>query len=232
MTQAEYFQLYSGATLWRGHQKYQFKNQWLHSENRVDTPLGNLVDPQRPLWIATGDTWGLWHSPLSLTRQGKVLLRSVFQMHKQPKPKSTCAGVRLTPAEPIPLPAGPTDAAAVQVVRCLLELPAGSGTEAGRATRGKEVKCWHCGDCGASGNGCPSVQGAWYTDTYTMVARGCGFDRSKGFEYQIAGMRVEPGNEAQVVKFEVCNDPGCFDQAHEAKKLAAAKSCTAKACDF
>lgn len=219
----EFVQTYIGWDPWTGSEQYKAYGISSGLSANADN---NKTTPSNPRWVATDDQkWALYHVPMSLACQGKVVVRSVFQMFKQPKPKTTCAGVRLAPTEL-------KDAAAGQVVRCLLELPSGSGSEADRAVKAKEVKCWRCGDCGASGMGCPSVQGSWYVDTYTSIARGCGFDASKGFEYQLAGLRVDIGNNAQVVKFEVCSDPGCFDLAYEARKLEGAKACTDKACDF
>jgi hypothetical protein len=117
------------------------------------------------------------------------------------------------------------------VVRCLLELPSGAGSESERAVKAKEVKCWRCQQCDdTAGTGCPSVQGAWYSDVHITQTEGCGFDRSKGWDFTMAEMVVNPGYTALVVKFEVCSDPGCFNEAHEEAKLANALPCNTKTC--
>lgn len=45
-----------------------------------------------------------------------------------------------------------------------------------------------------------------------------------GFGINVDGVTID------MAKFEVCNDPGCFDQAAEAAKLARAKPCTNGKC--
>jgi hypothetical protein len=154
-----------------------------------------------------------YKAPIALACQGKTLVRSVFKMVKQPFAEQVCAGIHLLSGSDL-------------LVRCLLELPSGAGSENERATKAKEVKCWRCQECDDKSNtGCPSVQGAWYSDTYITQAEGCGFDRSKGWSFQMAEMWVKSRHTALVVKFEVCNDPGCFNQAHEEAKLANALTC-------
>jgi hypothetical protein len=141
-------------------------------------------------------------------------------VHTLPEAKTNCGGAHLWPKSN-----------ADTVVRCLLELPTTGGSESERANTAKEVKCWRCGLCNdKTGTGCPSELGAWYCDVYAINADGCGFDRAKGWGMQMARMVVSPQFEAQVVKFEVCSDPGCFDQAYEAEKLAKALPCSRKSC--
>jgi hypothetical protein len=139
-------------------------------------------------------------------------------MVEQPRTKSNCAGIRLRPR-----------ASTDYVVRCLLELPTSGGSEFERATKAKEVKCWRCRVCDdTKGTGCPSEQGAWNSGVYITNADGCG---SRGWDMQYMQMVVNPGWVANVIKFEVCSDTGCFDQAYEERKAAKALNCGEKTAD-
>lgn len=69
--------------------------------------------------------------------------------------------------------------------------PPGAGGDAGeasRALRAAEGPCWTCNLC-SDGGGCPSETGVWYSDSYTVNAKGCGFDAAKGYMAPRVGIR-------------------------------------------
>lgn len=153
--------------------------------------------------------------PISLACKDPVLVRTVFKVTEAPTyyPDKNCTAFALE--------SSPSNN---QAVRCELELPATGGTEAERALKGKEGKCWACGLCG-KGKGCPSEVDKWYSDAYTTVARGCTFNETVGYEPQTVYWYINPHTTVLLAKFEVCNSPGCFDPAYEAAKKASARSC-------
>jgi hypothetical protein len=170
-----------------------------------------------------------WVAPISLACKGPVVVRSVFKMVEQPaiKQKEGWAGTDCTHSSMVHIDEGRRDASAV--VRCELELPSAGGSEAERAVRAREGKCWTCGLCN-SGTGCPSDKGKWYSDSYTTVATGCDFDVSKGYAMHRVGFNINPRTKIELAKFEVCNNPGCFDAAYEQQKLETAKTCEKGKC--
>lgn len=164
---------------------------------------------------------------VSLACQGRAIVRKVFKIVKQPSYRAgkDCSGTMLD------LIHAETSSKAGPTIRCELELPSGSGSEQQRATRAKEGKCWICTACPSSGEtagnnfGCPSTIGQWYVDTVVTSFRGCTWDAKDGYAMERVGFNIRPGVTIEMAKFEVCNDPGCFDQAAEAAKLARAKLC-------
>lgn len=177
------------------------------------------VGKKLPDDISVGNSFQYFRAPIALGCQGKVLVRAVMKIVKQPKWWLTVSGVRLVP----------TDTSS-KVVRCFLELPKGEGSEYERVLKSKETKCYVC-ERGDKNTGCPSQEGAWFSDVYITQLDGCGFDRSKGFNLPLADLAVNPGYTAIVAKFEVCNDAGCFNQAYEEKKIANALPCSEQKCD-
>lgn len=51
-----------------------------------------------------------------------------------------------------------------------------------------------------------------------------------GFTRTRAGITLNRGSHITLAKFEVCQDPGCFDAKREADKLRSAKACKKNAC--
>lgn len=153
---------------------------------------------------------------LSLTCKGHVLVRSVFKMHEGGN--ISYAGTNCTNA------GMDRDA-----IRCELHLPATGGSEVDRALKAKEVKCWQCGRC-SEGKGCPNQYGVWYSDTYTTVAQGCDFTPKDRYEAQQVGFVINPKTKVLLVKFEACNNPGCFNATYEAAKNMTAKPCVGGTC--
>jgi hypothetical protein len=172
-------------------------------------------------------------APISLACKGPILVRSVFKILEEPPvQKAPGRGTDCTASRLVHLDdnrPGARNGAVTEIVRCELDLPSAGGSEAERATRAKEGRCWTCGDCGA-GKGCPSAKGKWYSDSYTTVATGCDFDASKGYEMHRVGLSIGGGVTIHLAKFEVCNSSGCFDAAYEQQKLKAAKPCINGAC--
>lgn len=167
--------------------------------------------------------------PISLACKGPLVVRSVFKLVEQPQVKQSpgwagtdCTYSALTHIDEAGRGASP-------VVRCELELPSSGGSEAERALKAKEGRCWNCGLC-TDGKGCPSAVGKWYSDSYTTTAQGCDFDPQKGPSYHRAGINFNPGAKVLLAKFEVCNSPGCFDAAYEKAKQQAAKPCVNAKC--
>jgi hypothetical protein len=173
--------------------------------------------------------WQTGAKPISLACKGPIVVRSVFKLVEQPTVKQApgwagtdCTYSSLTHVDEDGRGASP-------VIRCELELPSTGGSEAERALKAKEGKCWACGLC-SDGQGCPSAVGKWYSDSYTTVAQGCGFDAQKGPIMHRAGFNINPGAKVLLAKFEVCNSQGCFDPAVEKAKQQAAKQCVKGKC--
>lgn len=165
---------------------------------------------------------------MSLACKGRVVVRSVFKITKQPPVAKTatlqgtdCTNSRLVYIEDTSAAEG---GAASPIVRCELQLPSGSGSEVERALRAKEVNCHVCDYC-STGAGCPSKAGVWYSDSFTTQAAGCGFDPKKGYTAHRVGININPNTEVLLAKFEVCSSPNCFNQASEDGKLKLAKAC-------
>lgn len=183
-----------------------------------------------PAEVAGVDRYNqLWVQPISLACQGRVVVRSVFKMLQEPEVRKAadwagtdCTNSALTHVDEAGRGASP-------VVRCELELPAGAGSEAERAVKAKESKCWLCGLC-VDGKGCPSGKGKWYSDSYTTTATGCNLDASKGHVMHRVGFNMNPRTKILLAKFEVCNSGSCFDPAYEQQKLKSARTCTKGAC--
>lgn len=173
--------------------------------------------------------------PISLACKGPVVVRIVFKLLPDFK-------------APTPSTAGPTGELSKQLyqnctdfaleshpqlpneaVRCELELPETGGTEAEKAVKAREGRCWACGSC-QQGKGCPNKVGKWYSDAYTTVARGCEFDVKVGFVPQTVYYFINPKTTVLLAKFEVCNNPGCFDPAYEEAKKVSARSCDKGRC--
>jgi hypothetical protein len=114
-------------------------------------------------------------------------------------------------------------------VRCELELPNTGGSEEERAVKGNETNCWLCGFCD-DGNGCPSIVGKWYSDSYTTTATGCDFDPAMGYYMHRVGIVFTPSTKIQLARFEVCSIPGCSDPEYERQKLKRAKPCVKGVC--
>lgn len=170
---------------------------------------------------------------VSLACKGPVVVRSVFKMvdqveaSKKPDWDGTdCSNARLTYVDDT---ASSKGGSASPIIRCELELPNTGGSEAERAVKAKETKCYKCGLC-SEGSGCPSVTGKWYSDSYTTVAKGCDFDVKTGYEAHRVGMNINPYTKILLAKFEVCNNPGCFDPAYEQAKQKTAKACVRGKC--
>lgn len=165
---------------------------------------------------------------VSLACQGRAVVRYVFKTVKQTPSDKDCASSRIWVQHATPT--------ANPIVRCELELPSGPGSEHERAVRSKEGKCWLCNKCGAVGAapaataGCPSAVGRWYSDTVTAEFTGCAFNPTDGYRMQRVGIEMRWAM-VEVAKFEVCNDPGCYDPAYEAKKLANARNCAFQKCN-
>jgi hypothetical protein len=64
------------------------------------------------------------------------------------------------------------------------------------------------------------------------LAGGCGASPAALANYGsgVAVLIVNPGIKVQLAKFEVCQNPGCFDPAYEAAKLRGAKRCVKGKC--
>jgi hypothetical protein len=177
-------------------------------------------------------------APISLACQGPVVVRSVFKMldepplDKQAGWAADCINSAWRPNALMHVDEAPDIGRnATYMVRCDLELPSSGGSEAERAMRGKEVKCWTCNRCLQGTNtACPSAKGRWYSDSYTTVARGCDFVESNGYVMHRVGFHINPRTKIQLAKFEVCNSAGCFDAAYEQQKLDAAKACVNASC--
>jgi hypothetical protein len=173
----------------------------------------------------------------SLACKGPVVVRSVFKMLAESKltqeqarsygfDGTDCTNSRIELMDDEPTTKGGN---ASDVIRCELELPSGGGSEAERALKGKESKCWVCALC-RDGGGCPSEVGKWYSDSFTTKATGCDIDPQKGYVYHRAGININPQTKILLAKFEVCNNPGCFDPAAEKAKQQAAKACVKGKC--
>eukprot|EP00878_Enallax_costatus_P014913 GHUV01015613.1.p1 GENE.GHUV01015613.1~~GHUV01015613.1.p1 ORF type:complete len:182 (+),score=50.30 GHUV01015613.1:1256-1801(+) len=157
---------------------------------------------------------------LSLACRGRIIVRAVYKNIDLAGACPSSSGPRLMPPE--------SGAKIVtDVVRCELELPAGSGDEASRAVRAKEAKCWRCPK-----GMCPNKVGVWYSEVYTMSVQGCDqkIDPKFGYDPLKVGMLVNPSQKVLVAKYEACSDPGCFDQAHEDKKYKDASSPGKRTC--
>lgn len=155
-----------------------------------------------------GSYWQNIAQTISLACHGRIVVRAVFKITQQDKNCTALAAF---------LAGGDPKALETPRVRCELQLPAGSGDEASRAVKAKETKCWRC-DKGK----CPSKVGVWYSDSYTKVVPGCDQKFDADYDPPKIGMIFNPGGKALVAKFEVCNDPGCFDPTYEDKKLETA----------
>jgi hypothetical protein len=179
-----------------------------------------------------------WGTELfSLACKGPVVVRSVFKMLAEPaitpeKARSNgldgtdCTNSQILLMDDEPISKGGN---ASIVIRCELQLPATGGAEVQRALKAKERKCWVCAVC-SKGGGCPSAVGKWYSDSFTTKATGCGIDPQKGYVYHRAGININPQTKILLAKFEVCNNPGCFDPALEKAKQRAAKPCVKGKC--
>jgi hypothetical protein len=73
----------------------------------------------------------------------------------------------------------------------------------------------------------------WASGTVTAIPLqflGCDFNPAKGYDMYRAGININPHTTITLVKFEVCNSPGCFDAAYEQQKLRDAKPCLKGVC--
>jgi len=191
-----------------------------------------------PAEVEGVDRYNQWGTELfSLACKGPVVVRSVFKMLAEPaitqeRARSNgwdgtdCTNSRIVPIDDESTSKGGD---ASPVIRCELELPSTGGSEAQRAIKAKEGKCWVCSLC-SDGGGCPSAVGKWYSDSYTTKATGCDIDPQKGYEFHRAGININPQTKILLAKFEVCNSPGCFDPAVEKAKQQAAKPCVKGKC--
>mgnify|MGYP001810559506 FL=1 len=66
------------------------------------------------------------------------------------------------------------------------------------------------------------MEGMWYSESYMTLAPGC-----TGSSRKSVAMSVGAHTDSRILlaKFEVFNDPGCFDPAYEKAKQQAAKPC-------
>lgn len=170
-----------------------------------------------------------WVRPISLACQGRVVVRSMFKMLQEPEVRKAADWDGTNCTNSAMEHVDEDGRGATPVVRCELELPAGAGSEAERAVKSKESKCWLCGLC-SEGKGCPSGKGKWYSDSYTTTATGCNLDASKGYVMHRVGFNINPSTKILLAKFEVCNSGSCFDPAFEQKKLKSARTCTKGVC--
>lgn len=85
--------------------------------------------------------------------------------------------------------------AASPVVRCELALPPSTGSEAERALRAKEGRCFLCTRC-SEGGGCPSNVGTWYSDSYTTSLSGCRLQDGKYLAHRV-GLNMNPGDKVR-----------------------------------
>lgn len=191
-----------------------------------------------PAEVEGVDRYNQWGTELfSLACQGPVVVRSVFKMLEEPGVTQDQArssgwdGTNCTYSSMVRIDDEPASKGgnASPVIRCELELPDLGGSEAERAVKAKEAKCWVCGLC-SDGLGCPSGVGKWYSDSYTTTATGCDIDPQKGYIYHRAGININPRTRILLAKFEVCNSPGCYDAASEKAKQQAAKLCVKGKC--
>jgi hypothetical protein len=154
----------------------------------------------------------------SLACSGPAIVRTVFKVKN---PGGGPIDIQLWAGQ------GPP---AGRIVRCELQLPPGPpATEVQRALASKEINCVACG---YRMGGCLSKPGVWYSDSTQLNLSGCKApkDAAKSFEYNIDpdngnGLpTIHVAGEASILlaKFEVCNDPGCYNPVLEAKKLQAA----------
>jgi hypothetical protein len=124
---------------------------------------------------------------LSLACRGRVSARGVFKVLDAGPPGGggNGGGVRLEGAGPA---ANSSSSAGSSgggggLVRCKLRLPAGPEPEATRALRAAPAACAPCG-----AGGCPALKvGAWYSDTRTALASGCGGNFGGGYQVRLEG---------------------------------------------
>jgi hypothetical protein len=177
---------------------------------------------------------------ISLACKGPVVIRSVFEIRcphgtikRDDSEGTSCTLPERGRASLTHVNEGNTADGPVRnaspVVRCELELPNSGGSEEEHAVKGKETNCWLCGSC-EDGNGCPSIVGKWYSDSYTTTATGCDFDPSRGYYMHRTGIVFTPDTKIQLARFEVCNIPGCSDPEYERQKLKRAKPCVKGVC--
>lgn len=171
---------------------------------------------------------------ISLACTGRVVVRSVFQIVSVEPWRSAAAAKGnacpfATLVALVPQYGGPEP-----VVRCELELPLGKEPDWQRALRSKEVNCRVCASCMLYPNfgpyptssNCSRKVDQWYADSYTTTVNPCPPLASGGFYLpNIPRIDVEPGVVAKVAKFEVCQDPSCFNMTYEGAKLARAQQC-------
>jgi hypothetical protein len=193
---------------------------------------------QLPAEVKGGDQYNQYGTELfSLACKGHVVVRSVFKMLEQPATTpeearssgwdgADCSNSRMVLINDELISKGGN---ASPVICCELELPTIGGSNAERALKAKEGKCWVCDWC-SEGGGCPSEVGKWYSDSCTTKATGCDFDPQKGYEFHRVGININPQTKILLAKFEVCNSPGCFDPAAEKAKQQAAQPCVKGKC--
>lgn len=137
---------------------------------------------------------------------------------------SRSAGIRFTPTP------GPAEYGASPVVRCYLDVDKATATAA-QALAAAEKRCFVCAPNTDDANGCPSEEGAWFSDSFTLTVEGCTHEGGKAVPYpEFVEMVFTPGWRALVAKVEVCKAFGCFDSEYEAQKVKQAKPCTVKDC--
>jgi len=194
-----------------------------------------------PAEVEGVNRYNQWGTELvSLVCKGPVVVRSVFKMLAEPatihwsSDRALSKGLDGTDCTNSKIQLIDDESKsrrgnASPIIRCELELPSTGGSEAERALKAKEGKCWVCSLC-SDGGGCPSAVGKWYSDSYTTKATGCDIDPQKGYEFHRAGININPQTKILLAKFEVCNSPGCFDPAVEKAKQQAAKPCVKGKC--
>jgi hypothetical protein len=168
--------------------------------------------------------------PLSLACNGPVVVRTVFKMLSEAPVDNMARGLQGTDCTPFRLINKGENDATPNVVRCELELPPSGGSEAERALRAKEGRCWMCGLC-VKGFGCPSTKGKWYSDSYTTVAACCSSVDPRWWYPESAEINIFPKpTKVLLAKFEVCSPGSCFDPAYEQQKRQSARQCVKGLC--
>ena len=81
-----------------------------------------------------------------------------------------------------------------------------------------------------SKKGCPNVEGKWYSDSYVRQADGCNVMFKDYYNPAVLLMNIGAGSKILLAKYEVCNDPGCFDPAYEKAKQQRALPCEKGKC--
>ncbi|KXZ55433.1 hypothetical protein GPECTOR_3g83 [Gonium pectorale] len=170
----------------------------------------------------TSSLYKMAYHVISVGCNGRVVVRMVFKVLKQPERPDNCTYFFFE--DPSSFVSDPSP-----VIRCGLALPPDDGSdEAQRALRSKEVHCYQCKRCNQGG--CPNRVGQWYSDSFTATVEGCASGFPSGYNISRASIVLNPGVDFSLAKFEVCNEPSCFDAAHEGEKARSAKVCEGGRC--